>query len=414
MKRSKQQREVDYSRRGFIRKGVAGITGAAVIPSILLSRGKANEKTGIDTQKQKFIYRELGSTGIKLPVISMGVMNADNPKLVEAALDAGILHLDTAHVYQRGRNEEMIGQVIKNRQRDSFILGTKVVPDHKDRKTGLFTPETKPGPFIEKFETSLKRLQVDYVDILYMHNISRREAALFEPIMNAMQQLKKQGKARFIGVSTHSNEPEVIQAVMESKVYDVVLTAYNFKQPHRDEVKAAIARAAKAGIGIVAMKTQAGVYWDRERQHPINMKAALKWALQDKNVHTAIPGFTTFDQLSLDLTVMEDLTLSAQEKKDLKPPAGSALAGLYCRQCGVCMAQCKRDVDIPTLMRSYMYAYGYRNLGAAREVLNALGSSSIGCRDCRTCGVHCAMGFDIKQRALDIVRLKELPEDLLT
>jgi len=58
------------------------------------------------------------------------------------------------------------------------------------------------------------------------------------------------------------------------------------------------------GLGIVAMKTQAGVYWDKEKTTPINMKAALKWALRDPNVHTAIPGFTTLDQLQTDLDVL--------------------------------------------------------------------------------------------------------------
>lgn len=80
------------------------------------------------------------------------------------------------------------------------------------------------------------------------------------------------------------------------------------RQKNKGEIGQAMARAAKAGIGIVAMKTQAGVYWDKERQEPINMKAALKWALQNENVHTSIPGFTAFDQMELDLTVMENLT----------------------------------------------------------------------------------------------------------
>ena len=77
-------------------------------------------------------------------------------------------------------------------------------------------------------------------------------------------------------------------------------------------------KASKAGIGIVAMKTQAGVYWDEEKQNKINMKAALKWALQSPHVHTSIPGFATFDQLNEDLEVMSDITLTDKDKKDLR------------------------------------------------------------------------------------------------
>lgn len=91
-----------------------------------------------------------------------------------------------------------------------------------------------------------------------------------------------------------------------------MLTAFNFRQENKDKILVAAARADKAGMGIVAMKTQAGVYWDKEKQEPINMTSALKWAIQSEHIHTAIPGFTTFDQLKLNLSVMEDLTLTSE------------------------------------------------------------------------------------------------------
>jgi len=401
-----RNQEVNKDRRNFIKKGVAGLAGAAVLPSVL--RGEKKEE-----KKKKLMFRTLGKTGLKLPVVSMGVMNADNPELVRAALEAGIVLLDTAHGYQRGRNEEMIGKVIKDRPRDSYVIATKVPGDPLDRKTGLFTKETKAEPFIEKFHISLKRLGLEYVDIFYLHSVVKRGAALFEPLLSAMVKLKKEGKIRFIGVTTHRNEPEVVRAAADSKVYDVVLTAYNFLQPHLAEVEESITYAASKGLGIVAMKTQAGVYWDSERQHQINMKAALKWALQNENIHTAIPGFTTFDQMNLDLTVMEDLTLTQQEKNDLKLDKKIALTGLYCRQCEKCVSQCRENLEIPTYMRSYMYAYGYRNLGLARDTLESLNESHIPCSNCRTCKVNCTMGFDVKNKVLDIVRLKDVPEDFL-
>ena len=66
-------------------------------------------------------------------------MNADIDGLVRGALDAGMVHLDTAHGYQRGRNEEMIGRVLKGRPRESFVIATKV---WDGRRTGLFSAET--------------------------------------------------------------------------------------------------------------------------------------------------------------------------------------------------------------------------------------------------------------------------------
>ena len=186
------RKDTPNSRRNFIKKSAAGLAGAAILPSILKGETKSPPKT---TGKTKMIYRTLGKTGLKLPVVSMGVMNADNPELVRAALDAGILHLDTAWFYQMGRNEEMIGKVVKDRPRDSFVIATKVW-EPRDRQTGLFPEDAKPESFLEKFETSLKRLGMDYVDILYLHNISRKESALFKPYMEVMKKLKKEGKAR--------------------------------------------------------------------------------------------------------------------------------------------------------------------------------------------------------------------------
>jgi uncharacterized protein len=396
------------SRRSFIKKSVAGLAGAAVLPSAI-----SNAET---PKKKKTILRTLGKTGLKVPIVSMGVMNADNPNLVRAALDAGITHLDTAWFYQMGRNEEMVGKVVKERPRDSVIVATKIW-EPRDRTTGLFPKTAKVDSFMEKFNTSMKRLQMDYVDILYLHSVSKKESVMFETYLNLMQKLKKEGKIRFIGVSTHRNEPEVIRAAADSGVYDVVLTAYNFQQKHHNEVKSAIDYATKKGLGIVAMKTQAGVYWDsKEKQFPIDMKAALKWALQDENVHTSIPGFTTFDQMYLDLSIMENLGLTDKEKKDLIPPDKNkmGMTGLYCQQCDQCLSQCPKGVEIPELMRSFMYAYGYKNLEKAKHTLDLmeLKDKHLPCSDCSSCVVNCVKGFDIKSRAMDIARLHDVPKDL--
>lgn len=261
------------------------------------------------------------------------------------------------------------------------------------------------------FHLSLKRLQMDHVDILFLHNVSRRDAVLFEPILKALLQLKKEGKTRFIGVSTHGNEPEVIRAAAESRAYDVVLTSYNFKQNHHAEVRAACMEASKAGVGIIAMKTQAGVYFDREKTRPINMVAALKWALQEDFVTTAIPGFTTFDQLNTDLAVLENLRMTDAERQDL---AGAAkLSGLYCQQCGTCAPQCPQDLPIPDLMRGYMYAAGYRNLLQAKDLAVSLPLADDPCGSCQTCTVRCVQDFDVRPRIEELLRLRGVQDAFL-
>ena len=156
-----------------------------------------------------------------------------------------------------------------------------------------FTAETS-GPTPGEFDVSLQRLGLEYVDILYLHDLlDPRDSVLFEPLMKALESIKKGGKARFIGVSTHGKEQEVIRAAIEGKFYDVVLSGYNFRKSNLVALDAAIGEANQAGMGIIAMKTMAGKFFDRERTQPINTKAALKWALCHPGIATAIPGMTS-------------------------------------------------------------------------------------------------------------------------
>jgi len=393
-------------RRDFMKSTLAGFGGFFFLPQIDMKQEfKVVEAKG---KEKKFAYRPLGKTGIKLPVINMGVMNTNDPSLVKVALDSGMVMLDTAQTYQRGQNEGMIGEVLKARSRDAFVLATKArLPS--DQKTGLYTEEATEGAFLKKVDVSLKNLGLDYVDIYYHHNVWKRESALYEPILKALEKVKKEGKARFVGITTHMNEPEVIQAAIDSKVYDVVLTSYNFQQKHYAEIRGAIARAAQAGLGIVGMKAiRAG-----NRQEPTVKSAAsaLKWVLQDPNVSTIVPGFTTFDEMSIDIAVAENPLLTDPEKKDLEKVA--SVSGLYCQGCRQCLGQCPEHLPIPDLMRAYMYTYAYRNVVHAQETVLSLNLPARVCEDCGQCPVKCSIGFNVSAKIRDVARLREIPTEFL-
>ena len=101
------------ARREFLKTTTTGLGAFFFLSS---NDPKSPGRTDISSKGERtYTYRTLGKTGIKLPVITMGVMNSDNPNLVRAALDAGLVMLDTAQVYQRGTNEGMIGEVLKGR-----------------------------------------------------------------------------------------------------------------------------------------------------------------------------------------------------------------------------------------------------------------------------------------------------------
>ena len=246
-----------FNRRGFLKSTIIGTSGTIIGASSVI----ASEKSAALDNK-KIITRKLGNTGIELPIVSMGSVRSGNPNLVKVAIEAGIMHFDTAYRYQRGQNEIILGEILKEYPRNSFIISTKIRPDDYDRKTGIIGPGATKEELLKKIETSLNRLQMEYVDILYFHGASSKKAAVNELMIDVFTTIKKQGKAKHIGLSTHSNEPEVIQAAIDNSIYEVVLTAINFKQDHVGEIKKKIDQASKKGIGIIGMKTMAGGYRD--------------------------------------------------------------------------------------------------------------------------------------------------------
>ena len=392
------EKTAGIGRRDFLKRTATSLGGFAYLNASLTRPPDAPEKFEGT--------RVLGRTGIRLPIVSMGVMNTDNPQLVRAALDAGYVFLDTAQGYQRGTNEAMLGEILKDRPRNSFVIATKAsLP--KDQATGGYGPEATEEAYTKKIDTSLKSLRLDHVDIYHHHGIWTRAATLHEPILSALQKAKQAGKIRFIGVSTHRNEPEVVDAATDSKIYDVVLPAYNFRQQHAADVQKAIARAAGAGLGVVGMKSMGGNRGGAYASTQIDARACIKWVLQDPNVHTVICGFTTFDQMALDMSILKDLTLTAAEREQLR--RASTEAGLYCQGCGACVGRCAQGLPIPDLMRAYMYLYGYRNLVAAQDLLLSLALPRDICGDCGTCPVVCTNRWNVRDRLRDVVRLRDVP-----
>ncbi len=396
------------NRRDFLKTGLAGIAGAA-----LSSCSRTNRETGGTAGKapgtHQIVERTLGRTGISIPIVSMGGVAADK-SVYRAALDAGIRHIDTDYTYRNGWHERMVGEIIRDRPRDSVIVSTKVNTPSYDG--GSYREGTRGEELLDRFEGSMKRLGVEYLDFLYLHSISAVSAVNYGPVVETLHRLKDAGRTRFLGISVHGYEPDIIRAAVDCGVWDVIMVSYNFKQRHAAAVKEAIARASGAGVGIVAMKTQAGAFLDRERKKPVNHRAAIKWVLSDTNVHSAIPGFNNIEEMEMFLSVMGDLELTPEEESDLG--AADRQPGLYCQQCGECLPQCPRGVSVPRYMRAYMYAYGYGNPGLAKRTIAGTTIEDTACGECASCRVECAMGFDVRRRILDIARVRDIPEDFLS
>ena len=156
-----------------------------------------------------------------------------------------------------------------------------------------------------------------------------------------------------------------------------------------------MASAAKSGIGVVAMKTQAGGYKAKDMGGLNPHQAALKYVLMDQHVSVAIPGVTTIEQIEECAAVMG--TALSNKDVDALRQYQSHLQGRICTMCGGCIGECPHGVAHADFLRVVMYHDGYKNDRLAEEVLrtgDALQKIKQ-CSECSSCAVTCRRGLNI-------------------
>ena len=385
-----------WNRRDFIVKPVAVLAASQLLG--------AQELFAENKAAGKIIQRKLGRTGISLPVVSMGVMNANMPAVVKRAYEVGIRHYDTAARYQDGRNEEMLGAAIKELGvRKQLTIATKVHIQPPKRRDADVAAQMRAS-----LEGSLRRLQTDYVDLLHWHNIAVPEDVGLEAVLRTLEAFKKEGKTRFIGISSHGRADEALNEVTRLDTFDAALVSFNYTMANNPKMIQAIHNAAQKGIGIIAMKSQAGGLTkpDPKLPQPLpphSQTALLKWVLRNPDITTAIPGFTTFDQLEQNISVAYDLAYTPAEREFLGDKTYLAQAQ-FCRQCGSCIPDCPHHVDVPELMRSHMYAMQYGNHHMAHQTIAAIpaGRGLGACASCAECVASCRHSVNIASKIAEL------------
>ena len=270
-----------------------------------LSETRTDKRSTIGQMK----LRRLGTTGLALSPVGFGAQRTRDADLIRYALDQGMNHIETSWLYGFGRpgnSCECIGKAIAGR-RDSICLAVAYEagfpPGHK-----AWLPR--------QFEQSLRDLATDHIDVFLWHHpqvtANNREFTLKEnqalvaagERVDLMRKWKAEGKIRWCGVTTHGEQAEWLKFVVESKLYDVAVVAFNSKSPK--EIAKAMQEASRKGIGLIAMKTQSPNYLDGEAtigDAPDHRKA-LNWVLSKDYITAAIPGMTTRNQVDLNLTTM--------------------------------------------------------------------------------------------------------------
>jgi len=344
-------------------------------------------------------YNPLGKTGLKVSDVSFGAINYFNPNVLRYAYDLGVNLFDTAEGYMRTMSETYLGQALKN-VRHNVVISTKHVvssPQIKDRNA-----------HIARVEESLKRLETDYIDIALLHNVSDPSLLENEDVLSAYAQLKKDGKIRFTGFSTHVAQ-EIFPKLLELNFYDVTLFIYNHLEGKSFEPL--IEQVRKKGIGTIAMKTLAG-----NKQGSLKSlvneqlkysQAAIRWVLANPHMDCCVITMNTFSH------VEEYVKASGKplEKADLEAISKyqSEAGSQYCRvSCRECLSSCPRGVAINDVLRYRMYYEDYRLEKSALQLYAEMEKEKkpLSCGDCPGfCTDACPFGLSVKERLIHSHRL---------
>ena len=401
------------NRRNFIKNSTLGIIGGTFIKKDLISETTEPEKKGEDSKIGAF--RTLGRTGFRVSDISIGFSN--NTQVMKKAIESGVNYIDTAESY---KNQKVVGEAIKGLDRKSIFITSKL-EIKKDKS------EAK---FIKRFNQCLKELDTEYIDCMMVHSAETIEILKTPGFHSAMDQMKKEGKLRYVGVSNHGSnwykEPKVRMATILNEAvkdgrFDVFLMAYNFIQ--EDLGAEVIENCIKENIGVTLMKVNpVGKYYvisDRikklkaegKKVHPLYLEGvvrfkkkaanaerfikkydlndpneisngAIKFVLGNKGVSSVVCSMNNFDHIDKFVS-LSGTKLSEPEKRKLslyKEGPGQ----LYCRHgCSECESICPSGIKVSDIMRYNHYFDAHdRQKYAIRKYMSLNGKDAGLCVDC--------------------------------
>ena len=293
--------EHELNRRDFVKVGAAGAA------SVMLS----TKATFADTPGPMMPGRPLGRTGHQVRLFSLGGQATlekagrrdEAVALINRAIDLGVNYIDTAAAYGRGVSQTYIGEVMATRRHEVF-LASKTHDRTYDGSMRLL-------------EQSLRLLQTDRLDLWQIHRLGREEE--WDRIrgsggaLKALEQSKREGLVRFLGVTGHY-DPAVLTRAISEYEFDTILMALNSADPHYlPFTEELLPLATRKKMGVIAMKIPARGRLFREGGVR-SMKDAMHWVLSQP-VSTVIVGCDSIEQLE------ENVAIAAE----FQPLTGAAM-----------------------------------------------------------------------------------------
>lgn len=242
--------------------------------------------------------RTLGRTGAKVSILAFGcgsrflMYEQEDTALavLNHAIDQGITYLDTAYSYGDGKSETRVGRVMATRRKEVW-LATKI-------------PDRSRDAFLRRLEGSLKRLQVDQVDLVHIHSLGKAEdlAAIEAPdgALKALLEAREQKLTRFIGMTSHTSGEVLAEAIRRHDL-DCVQMALNASRNGRFE-ELALPEATKKNLGVIAMKVSGQEFLLGKGAGKADIDSLLRYSMS-LPVSTAAVGMPALEMLDHNLAV---------------------------------------------------------------------------------------------------------------
>ena len=365
------KQEKGLTRRGFMKTvGLGGMAATA----LSVPRAMATQQQGGD-KAPSVPRRKLGKTGVEVSILSLGGMfdTINNQLLLRQAHNWGVNYWDTAEVYGNGLSEDGFGRFFSRNPeaRKDIFLVTKLRP-------------AAPENLTEGLDKCLKRLNTDYADLFFIHAIAGLNE-IGEPVKEWALQMKKAGKMKFFGFSTHNNMEDCLLAAAKTNWIDAIMFTYNFRLMHTQKMKDAVVACVAAGIGLVAMKTQGGgpVKTDSEAKLQVagkflergftDKQAKLKAVWENPNIASVCSQMPNLTILSANVAAARDLKSLARDDVELLDRFAVETRAGYCAGCSrICQDAVNGAIPVSDVLRCLMYYRHYGDRDLARAVYAGL------------------------------------------
>src|ERR687883_38702 len=220
--------------------------------------------------------RPLGRTGVEVSALALGGSHLGDAKtkreamrIAHEAIAAGLTFMDNAWEYHDGRSEEWMGEALKGRRHEVFLM-TKVCTHGRDRKTAM-----------RQLEDSLRRLKTDYLDLWQVHEVvyDNDPDLHFAPggVIEALAQAKQQGKVRFVGFTGHKDPAIHLKMLAHDYPFDTCQLPLNcFDATFRSFEQHVLPELNRRGIAPIGMKSLGGT-GDAVRKRVVTITEALSY-----------------------------------------------------------------------------------------------------------------------------------------